>query len=125
VVILSDYGKGGLAHITEMIRLARAAGKPVLVDPKGEDYARYAGATLLTPNRAELRQVVGRWKDEAELRAEGQSAARRTEAGGPAGDPQRGGHDLFSAGRRCMSRPRRARFMMSAAPAIRSSRRWR
>jgi rfaE bifunctional protein kinase chain/domain len=45
VVILSDYGKGGLAHIGEMIRLARAAGKPVLVDPKGEDYARYAGAT--------------------------------------------------------------------------------
>ena len=69
VVILSDYGKGGLAHIAEMIRLARAAGKPVLVDPKGEDYARYAGATLLTPNRAELRQVVGRWTDEADLAA--------------------------------------------------------
>ena len=66
-VILSDYGKGGLAHITEMISLARAAGKPVLVDPKGEDYARYAGATLLTPNRSELREVVGGWKDEAEL----------------------------------------------------------
>ena len=68
-VVLSDYGKGGLAHIAEMIRLARAAGKPVLVDPKGEDYARYAGATLLTPNRAELRQVVGRWASEAELAA--------------------------------------------------------
>jgi rfaE bifunctional protein kinase chain/domain len=67
VVILSDYGKGGLAHITEMIRLARAAGKPVLVDPKGEDYARYAGATVLTPNRSELRQVVGRWSDDADL----------------------------------------------------------
>jgi rfaE bifunctional protein kinase chain/domain len=69
VVILSDYGKGGLAHIGEMIRLARAAGKPVLVDPKGEEYARYAGATLLTPNRAELRQVIGRWVSEAELQA--------------------------------------------------------
>src|SRR5574340_649066 len=57
-VVLSDYGKGGLTHIADMIRLARAAGKPVLVDPKGEDYTRYAGATLLTPNRAELRQVV-------------------------------------------------------------------
>ncbi|MBS3917157.1 MAG: D-glycero-beta-D-manno-heptose-7-phosphate kinase [Sulfuritalea sp.] len=67
LVILSDYGKGGLAHIGEMIRLARAAGKPVLVDPKGEDYARYAGATLLTPNRAELRQVVGGWSSEAAL----------------------------------------------------------
>lgn len=50
-----------------MIRRARAAGKPVLVDPKGDDYARYAGATLLTPNRSELRQVVGSWRDEAEL----------------------------------------------------------
>ncbi len=67
-VVLSDYGKGGLAHIGEMIRLARAAGKPVLVDPKSEDFARYAGATLLTPNRAELRQAIGRWSSEAELR---------------------------------------------------------
>ncbi len=67
VVILSDYGKGGLTHIAEMIRLARAAGKPVLVDPKGDDYARYAGATLLTPNRSEFREVAGGWKSEAEL----------------------------------------------------------
>jgi len=66
-VILSDYGKGGLTHIGEMIRLARAAAKPVLVDPKGEDFARYAGATLLTPNLSELRQVVGRWASEAEF----------------------------------------------------------
>ncbi len=67
VVILSDYGKGGLTHIAEMIRLARAAGKPVLVDPKGDDYAKYAGATVITPNRSELRDVVGRWSSEAEL----------------------------------------------------------
>ena len=67
VVILSDYGKGGLTHINEMIRMARAANKPVLVDPKGDDYARYTGATLLTPNRSELREVVGRWKDETDL----------------------------------------------------------
>ena len=66
-VILSDYGKGGLTHITDMIRMARAAGKPVLVDPKGDDYTRYAGATAITPNRAELREVTGRWKDEADL----------------------------------------------------------
>lgn len=67
VVVLSDYGKGGLAHITQMIAMANAAGKPVLVDPKGDDYSRYHGATLLTPNRAEFREVVGSWKTEDEL----------------------------------------------------------
>jgi len=66
-VIFSDYGKGGLTHISEMIKLARAAGKIVLVDPKGDDYSNYAGATIITPNRSEMREVVGRWKDDAEL----------------------------------------------------------
>jgi rfaE bifunctional protein kinase chain/domain len=69
VVLLSDYGKGGLTHIVRMIELARDAGRPVLIDPKGDDYSRYAGATLLTPNRAELREVIGRWRDEADLEA--------------------------------------------------------
>jgi rfaE bifunctional protein kinase chain/domain len=82
LVILSDYGKGGLAHIVRMIELARAAAKPILVDPKGDDYARYAGATIITPNRAELREVVGRWKSEADLEARAQRLRRelRTEA---------------------------------------------
>ena len=66
-VLFSDYGKGGLTHITTMIELARAAGKPVLVDPKGDDYSRYKGATVITPNRAELAEVVGRWSSEAQL----------------------------------------------------------
>ena len=66
-VVFSDYGKGGLTHISEMIRLARAAGKIVLVDPKGEDYTAYRGATIITPNRSEMREVAGRWKDDAEL----------------------------------------------------------
>jgi rfaE bifunctional protein kinase chain/domain len=72
VVLLSDYGKGGLTHIAEMIRLARAAGKPVLVDPKGDEYERYRGATLLTPNRSEFRDVAGNWKSEAELNEKAQ-----------------------------------------------------
>ncbi len=73
VIILSDYGKGGLTHITQMIELARAQGKAVLVDPKGEDYSRYRGATIVTPNRTELRELAGRWKDEAELAAKAQA----------------------------------------------------
>ncbi|MGW8271426.1 MAG: PfkB family carbohydrate kinase, partial [Burkholderiales bacterium] len=81
-VILSDYGKGGLTHIERMIALARAAGRPVLVDPKGDDYSRYHGATLVTPNRAELREVVGTWKDEADFlrRAEALRAELALEA---------------------------------------------
>jgi rfaE bifunctional protein kinase chain/domain len=67
-VLFSDYGKGGLAHIVLMIALARAAGKVVLVDPKGLDYARYKNASVITPNRAELEHVIGRWSDEADLR---------------------------------------------------------
>jgi len=66
-VIFSDYGKGGLTHISEMISLARGAGKIVLIDPKGDDYSAYAGATVVTPNRSEMRDVAGRWKDEADL----------------------------------------------------------
>ena len=67
LVLLSDYGKGGLAHIRQLIELARRTGKPVFVDPKGDDYSSYAGASVLTPNRAELREVVGRWRDESDL----------------------------------------------------------
>ena len=73
VIILSDYGKGGLAHIASMIEVARARDKIVLVDPKGDDYSRYRGATVVTPNRSELQAVVGRWKSEDELTAKAQA----------------------------------------------------
>ncbi|WP_348945020.1 D-glycero-beta-D-manno-heptose-7-phosphate kinase [Chitinibacter sp. FCG-7] len=73
VVILSDYGKGTLTHVQDMIQIARAAGKPVLVDPKGDEYQAYRGATLLTPNRSEFRQVAGAWKGDAELAEKAQA----------------------------------------------------
>jgi len=72
-VLFSDYGKGGLAHIPQMIQMARDAGKPVLIDPKGSDWARYAGASVITPNRAELAQVVGSWSTEAQLNDKAQA----------------------------------------------------
>lgn len=72
-VVLSDYGKGGLAHVARMIELARHAGVPVLIDPKGTDWQKYRGATLLTPNRAEFAAVAGAWSGEAELHAKAQS----------------------------------------------------
>jgi rfaE bifunctional protein kinase chain/domain len=67
VIVLSDYNKGALVNVAEMIALARAAGKIVLVDPKGDDFTPYRGASILTPNRSELQQVVGGWKTEEQL----------------------------------------------------------
>jgi D-glycero-beta-D-manno-heptose-7-phosphate kinase len=72
VVILSDYAKGALAHVERMIQAARAAGKVVLVDPKGDDYEKYRDATLLTPNRSEFREMVGSWKSDADFVARAQ-----------------------------------------------------
>jgi rfaE bifunctional protein kinase chain/domain len=77
VVILSDYGKGGLTHVAKMIAMARRAGKAVLVDPKGDDYSRYGGATIVTPNQKELREVVGTWKDERDLERRAQALRKR------------------------------------------------
>jgi len=59
IVILSDYGKGTLADVALLIQLARKAGKPVLIDPKGRAFTKYQGATVLTPNLAEFEAVVG------------------------------------------------------------------
>jgi len=67
-VLFSDYGKGGLAHVIDMIASARALGRPILIDPKGNDYSRYQNATVITPNRAEMQQVIGEWRDEEDLR---------------------------------------------------------
>jgi rfaE bifunctional protein kinase chain/domain len=67
VIVLSDYGKGGLGYVQEMVSTARAAKKPVIIDPKGDDYSAYRGATLITPNRKEFEQVAGRFRDNAEL----------------------------------------------------------
>jgi len=72
-VLFSDYGKGGLSHVGDMIALARAAGKPVLIDPKGSDYSRYRQASVITPNRAELQQVIGVWPSEEALREKAQA----------------------------------------------------
>lgn len=66
-VIFSDYGKGGLAEVMRKIAHARTLGKPILIDPKGADYSAYRGATVVTPNRAELARVVGSWNNEAQL----------------------------------------------------------
>ena len=79
VLVLSDYGKGSLSEIELLIAEARAAGTDVIVDPKGDDYARYRCVSMLTPNRAELREVVGAWRDEDDLVQRAQALRRSLE----------------------------------------------
>jgi rfaE bifunctional protein kinase chain/domain len=100
VVVLSDYGKGGLAHIRRMIELACAAGRPVLVDPKGDDYERYRGATLLTPNRSEFREVAGSWKSEDELDRKAHALCAELELGALLVTRSEEGMTLYRAGRK-------------------------
>lgn len=78
VVVFSDYGKGSLADVQALIQLAKAAGKTVLVDPKGGDFTRYHGADIVTPNMAELEAVVGAITDEAMLEAKARACITQT-----------------------------------------------
>jgi rfaE bifunctional protein kinase chain/domain len=96
-VLFSDYGKGGLTHITAMIEKARGLGKPVLVDPKGHDYSRYAGATVITPNRAELAQVIGPWTSPAKLEAKAEKLRREVGVTGLLLTRSEEGMSLFDA----------------------------
>lgn len=72
VIVLSDYDKGALAEVADLIGKARELGLPTLVDPKGVDYSRYRGASLVTPNRSEMQQAVGQWRGEEDLAARAQ-----------------------------------------------------
>lgn len=73
VLVLSDYAKGTLGQVTELIAAARRLGVPTLVDPKGSDYSRYQGASLVTPNRIEMQLAVGHWADEKDLEKRAQA----------------------------------------------------
>lgn len=79
VVVLSDYAKGCLDPVEKLIALCRSVGVPVLVDPKGHNYTRYQGATIITPNRLEMSQAVGAWVDEADLEKRAQDLRTQLE----------------------------------------------
>ncbi|EKT58170.1 bifunctional D-glycero-beta-D-manno-heptose-7-phosphate kinase/D-glycero-beta-D-manno-heptose 1-phosphate adenylyltransferase HldE [Providencia burhodogranariea] len=70
-LVLSDYAKGALSQVQKMITLANKAGVPVLIDPKGSDFERYRGATLLTPNMSEFEAIVGRCRDNQDVEEKG------------------------------------------------------
>lgn len=78
-VVISDYGKGTLQQSQQLIAAARAAGKPVLVDPKGDDFLRYRGATIITPNFNEFEAVVGACADGAEIVSRGLELMEETD----------------------------------------------
>jgi D-beta-D-heptose 7-phosphate kinase/D-beta-D-heptose 1-phosphate adenosyltransferase len=72
-VILSDYAKGTLSRVADLVAAARSAGVRVFIDPKGADYKGYRGAYALTPNRSEFELIVGRCADEADLKRKGEA----------------------------------------------------
>ncbi|MEN8170430.1 MAG: bifunctional D-glycero-beta-D-manno-heptose-7-phosphate kinase/D-glycero-beta-D-manno-heptose 1-phosphate adenylyltransferase HldE [Pseudomonadota bacterium] len=73
VVVLSDYSKGTLREATKMVEIARAAGKSVVIDPKGSDFSPYRGATVITPNMHEFEEVVGHCADDTEVVSKGET----------------------------------------------------
>ncbi len=77
IIVLSDYAKGVLTHCAVLIELARKRNLPVLVDPKGDEYDRYAGASLISPNRVEMQQAIGKWKTESALTESAQHLRKR------------------------------------------------
>jgi len=97
-LILSDYGKGGLEHISEIVALALDHGVPVCIDPKGDNYDRYRKATLITPNEKEFAQVAGHWNDEAGFREKGRRLVERLELTGLLVTRSEKGMTLFEAG---------------------------
>lgn len=101
VVVLSDYGKGTLTNVADLIATAQKMGKPVLIDPKGHDYTKYRGATLLTPNRAELKEACGSWQSEDELLQKAEALRANLDLEALLLTRSEEGMSLFKAGRVC------------------------
>lgn len=101
VVVLSDYAKGTLSQVEPIIALAKRLGKPILVDPKGDQYHRYIGASLLTPNRSEMAQAVGRWHSEEELQEKAWKLCRDLDLGALLVTRSEQGMTLYEQGQRC------------------------
>jgi len=116
-LILSDYGKGALRDPAPIIAAARAAGVPVLVDPKGTDFSRYRGATLLTPNLHEFEAVVGSCSSEQELVARGEALMAELDLGALLVTRGEHGMTLLRPGEEEMHLPARAREVFDVTGA--------
>jgi D-beta-D-heptose 7-phosphate kinase/D-beta-D-heptose 1-phosphate adenosyltransferase len=117
VVVLSDYGKGTLSAVREMIGLCRAAGKPVLVDPKGADFDKYRHADLLTPNLAEFEAVAGHCRNQAELEEKGGALLGRLQLGALLVTRGEQGMSLLRPGLAALHLPTKAREVFDVTGA--------
>lgn len=116
-VIVSDYGKGGLGYIQEMIQAARDSLHPVVVDPKGDDYSGYRGASLITPNRKEFEQVAGRFRDDRDLEKKGIAMAKDLDLSGVLVTRGEQGMSLMNQDGRVIHIPARAREVFDVTGA--------
>lgn len=117
VVIVSDYGKGGLGYVQEIIAAARSAGVPVVVDPKGDDYSGYRGATLITPNRKEFEHVAGRFSDNTDLERRARAMVDALELSGLLVTRGEEGMSLIERDGRVLHLPARAREVFDVTGA--------
>jgi len=117
VVIVSDYGKGGLGHIQEMIAAARERGKHVVVDPKGDDYSGYRNASLITPNRKEFEQVAGRFSGNDDLERRARAMVDELNLDGLLVTRGDEGMSLFPRGQAVIHKPARARDVFDVTGA--------
>jgi D-beta-D-heptose 7-phosphate kinase/D-beta-D-heptose 1-phosphate adenosyltransferase len=116
-VILSDYGKGTLSRVAELIAAAHAAKIPILVDPKGTDFKRYRGAYALTPNRGEFEAVVGACADEGDLLRKGEALRAALELDLLLITRGEQGMTLFEAGTEPLTLPTQAREVFDVTGA--------
>jgi len=117
VVVLSDYAKGTLARVTELIAACNGARIRVLVDPKGAVFTKYRGATALTPNRSEFEAVVGSWSDEAEFLSKGESLRADLDLGALLVTRSEQGMTLFRRGEHALTLPAHAREVFDVTGA--------
>ncbi|MGH1460822.1 MAG: bifunctional D-glycero-beta-D-manno-heptose-7-phosphate kinase/D-glycero-beta-D-manno-heptose 1-phosphate adenylyltransferase HldE [Neptuniibacter sp.] len=117
VLILSDYGKGTLSDCQCLIKAARAQNVQVLVDPKGSDFERYQGATLLTPNLSEFEAIVGHCRSEEELVSKGQALVENLELDALLVTRSEQGMTLIRSGQEELHFPARAREVFDVTGA--------
>ncbi|MGI9302995.1 MAG: bifunctional D-glycero-beta-D-manno-heptose-7-phosphate kinase/D-glycero-beta-D-manno-heptose 1-phosphate adenylyltransferase HldE, partial [Gammaproteobacteria bacterium] len=117
VLILSDYGKGTLQAVSGFIEAVRAAGKPVLVDPKGSDFGRYRGASVITPNLSEFESVVGACGDESALAERAEALRADLDLQAVLITRSEKGMSLFESGQPPLHLPTRAREVFDVTGA--------